>query len=81
MRRFAGQNGAGRGSDRFAGHFDGLLLIRKDVQREPEPRAHLVDQQAVELMLADPARALGIEVRRECGVTGFVQHPDGVDVE
>ncbi len=35
----------------------------------------------LEAMLAERARALGIEVRRECEVTGFVQHADGVDVE
>jgi 2-polyprenyl-6-methoxyphenol hydroxylase-like FAD-dependent oxidoreductase len=40
-----------------------------------------VDQQAIEAMLADRARSLGIEVRRECDVTGLVQHADGVDVE
>ena len=81
MRRFAGQNGAGQGSGRAAGHFGGLFLIRKDTQRKPERRAHLVDQHAVELMLANRGRTLGIEVRRECEVTGFVQHADGVDVE
>ena len=32
-------------------------------------------------MLADRARSLGIEVRRECDVTSFVQQADGVDVE
>jgi 2-polyprenyl-6-methoxyphenol hydroxylase-like FAD-dependent oxidoreductase len=57
------------------------MLIRKDAQNEPERRACAVDQQAVEAMLADRARSLGIEVRRECDVTGFVQQADGVDVE
>ncbi len=69
----------GRGS-RFSGHFAGLPLIRKDAQREPERHARPVDQQAVEAMLADRARALGIEVRRGCDVDGFAQHADGVDV-
>ena len=32
-------------------------------------------------MLADRALALGIEVRRECDVTNFVQREDAVDVE
>jgi 2-polyprenyl-6-methoxyphenol hydroxylase-like FAD-dependent oxidoreductase len=83
MKRFIEQNGPdvrGRGS-RFSGHFAGLSLIRKDAQKEPERRPYPVDQQAVEAMLADRARALGIEVRRECDVTGFVQREDGVDVE
>ena len=35
----------------------------------------------LEAMLADRARSLGIEVRRECDVKGFVQQADGVDVE
>jgi 2-polyprenyl-6-methoxyphenol hydroxylase-like FAD-dependent oxidoreductase len=70
----------GRGS-KFSGHFAGLSLIRKDAQREPDRRAHPVDQQAVEAMLAERAHAMGIEVRRECEVTGFVEQADGLDVE
>ena len=83
MKKLAEQNGPdarGRGS-RFSGHFAGLSLIRKDAQREPERRAHPVDQQAVEAMLAERARALEIEVRRECDVTRVVQQEDGVEVE
>ena len=82
MKKLTGQNGPdvrGRGS-RFSGHFAGLSLIRKDAQKEPERRAHPVDQQAVEAMLAERARALGIELRRQCDVKGFVQQADGVDV-
>ena len=70
----------GQGS-KLGGHFGGLKLIRKDAQREPERRARLADQPAVEAMLADRARSLGIDVRRGCEVTGFVQQADGVDVE
>ena len=83
MRKFTEQNGPdvrGQGS-KFSGHFAGLSLIRKDAQKEPERRPHPVDQQAVEAMLADRSRALGIEVRRDCDVSGFVQQADGVDVE
>lgn len=83
IEQFTGKGGPnlrGRGS-RFSGHFGGLSLIRKDAQREPERHARLVDQQAVETMLAERARALGIEVRRGCEVTGFVQREDGVEVE
>ena len=82
IKKFTDQNGPdvrGRGS-RFSGQFAGLSLIRKDAQREPERRSHPVDQQAVEAMLADSARSLGIEVRRECDVTSFVQQEGGVDV-
>ena len=83
MKKFAEQNGPdvrGRGS-RFSGHFAGLSLIRKDAQKEPQRSPHPVDQHAVEAMLAGRARALGIEVRRGCDVTGFVQQEGGVDVE
>jgi 2-polyprenyl-6-methoxyphenol hydroxylase-like FAD-dependent oxidoreductase len=66
---------------RYTGHFAGLILIRADAQKEPERRGSPVDQQAIEAMLADRARSLGIEVRRECDVKGLVQHADGVDVE
>ena len=66
---------------RYSGHFAGLILIRTDAQKEPDRRGSPVDQQAIEAMLADRARSLGIEVRRECDVTGLVQHADGVDVE
>ena len=75
-----GPNTRGKGS-KFSGHFAGLSLIRKDAQREPQRHAHPVDQQAVEAMLAERVRALGIEVRRECDVTNFVQQVEGVDVE
>jgi 2-polyprenyl-6-methoxyphenol hydroxylase-like FAD-dependent oxidoreductase len=82
MKKFTEQTGAdlrGRAS-RFSGHFAGLL-IRKDAQNEPERCVRAVDQHGLEGMLADRARALGIEVRRECEVTNFVQQADGIDVE
>ena len=77
-----GQAGAAlRGkSSKFSGHFAGLSLIRKAAQKEPERRSRPVDQQALEAMLAGRARALGIEVRRECEVTQLVRQADGVDV-
>jgi 2-polyprenyl-6-methoxyphenol hydroxylase-like FAD-dependent oxidoreductase len=83
MAQFAGLNEPnlrGRGP-KYSGHFAGLRLIRADAQKEPERRSSLVDQQAIEAMLADRARSLGIEVRRECDVNALMQHPDGVDVE
>ena len=65
---------------RYSGHFAGLILIRTDAQKEPDRRGSPVDQQAIEAVLADRARSLGIEVRRECDVTGLMQHADRVDV-
>ena len=80
MNRFRAQAGADLRSSKFSGHFAGLSLIRKDAQRQPERRARAVGQQGLELMLADRAHALGIEVRRGCEVTGFVQQAGGVEV-
>ncbi|WP_052573681.1 FAD-dependent oxidoreductase [Haloferula sp. BvORR071] len=69
----------GRGS-KLSGHFAGLP-IRKDGQREPERRTRAVDQQGLEAMLAERARALGVELRRGCEVRGFRQDGDGIEVE
>jgi len=70
---------AARGrSSKFSGHFAGLSLIRRDAQREPGRRPHPADQQAVEAMLGERARALGIEVRRGCEVTGVTQDEHAV---
>jgi 2-polyprenyl-6-methoxyphenol hydroxylase-like FAD-dependent oxidoreductase len=81
MAPFIEQAGAAkRGpNSKFSGHFAGLPLIRREAQREPERRARMVDQQGVEAMLGDRARALGIEVRRGCELTGLAQLADGVD--
>ena len=82
MKQFASANGPDvrAGGTRFSGHFAGLPLIRKDAQKEPERHARPVDQPAVEAMLAERARALGIDVRRECEVAGIEQLAGGVDV-
>jgi 2-polyprenyl-6-methoxyphenol hydroxylase-like FAD-dependent oxidoreductase len=83
MDEFTKQTGAelrGRAS-KYSGHFGGLSLIRKDAQKDPERRPRLVRQHEVEVMLAERAHALGIEVRRGCDVTGLVQRADGVDLE
>jgi 2-polyprenyl-6-methoxyphenol hydroxylase-like FAD-dependent oxidoreductase len=69
------------GKSKVSGHFAGLSLIRRDAQKEPERRSYAVDQQGVEAMLADRARSLGIAVRRECEVIGFVSQAGGIEVE
>jgi 2-polyprenyl-6-methoxyphenol hydroxylase-like FAD-dependent oxidoreductase len=82
MKKFMEENGAnlsGRRS-KFSGHVAGLM-IRREVQKDPERHIRPVDQYALEAMLADRALPLAIEVRRECDVTGFVQQEDGVVVE
>jgi 2-polyprenyl-6-methoxyphenol hydroxylase-like FAD-dependent oxidoreductase len=81
MKPFTERAGVGPSPRRFSGHFAGLSLILSDAQKEPERRARAVDQQGIEAMLTERSRSLGIEIRRECEVVGFVQHADGVDVE
>ena len=81
IRTFMEQSGTDAGGrSRFGGHFGGLTLIRKEAQKEPSRHARLMDQPAVEAMLAERARSLGITLRRGCEVTGFVQGEEGVDV-
>ncbi len=65
---------------KFSGHFAGLLLTRGRAERAGAALPAR-GSAGLEAMLAERARALGIEVRRECEVTGFVQQADGVDVE
>jgi 2-polyprenyl-6-methoxyphenol hydroxylase-like FAD-dependent oxidoreductase len=81
MKKATEQHGpdARRGGNKFSGHFGGVTLIRPDAQKEPGRRGRPVDQQAAEAMLTERALALGIEVRRDCDVTNFVQQADGVD--
>lgn len=83
MKAFAERNGPDvrAGGSKFSGHFAGLPLIRKDAQTAPERHARQADQQAVEAMLAERARALGVAVRREHEVAHIVQRTDGVDVD
>lgn len=75
----AGMNMRNR-TAKHSGHFAGLF-IRRAPQKEPGRRAHLVDQQNLEAILGERAHALGIEVRRQCEVTSFVEQADGIDVE
>ena len=81
MRTFTEHMGADQRPRTFSGHFAGLVLLRSDAQDEPGRRARMVDQPAIELMLAERGRGLGVEVRREHEVTNLVEHADGVDVE
>ncbi|MGY2173286.1 FAD-dependent monooxygenase [Pseudomonas gingeri] len=81
MQAFSTQTGAdlrGRAA-KFSGHFAGLPIL-KQAQLEPQRRAHAVDQQALEFMLAERARALGIEVRRGSDVTEIKPMTEGVSV-
>ncbi|WP_150669442.1 FAD-dependent monooxygenase [Pandoraea anhela] len=82
MRAFTEQTGADLRvrASKFNGHFAGLSLIRRDAQVDPERRPRHVDQPSLEAMLAERARALGIEVRRAHDITAIEASDDGVQV-
>ncbi|QIG99494.2 MULTISPECIES: FAD-dependent oxidoreductase [unclassified Bradyrhizobium] len=63
---------------KFGGHFSGIFLIDQTRQHEPDRRLRGVNQQALEKMLGERARALGIEIRRGCELIDFGDHGDGV---
>ncbi len=65
---------------KMGGHFAGGFLIDQTKQREPERRMRAIGQQALERMLGEHAKALGVEVLRERTVTGFDASDDGVVV-
>src|SRR3954471_14628644 len=70
------------------GHFAGIMVASNGVDfgdpafRDVGPAAKVVviQQQAVEAILAERAAELGVEVRRGVEVTGFDAHDDGVIV-
>jgi 2-polyprenyl-6-methoxyphenol hydroxylase-like FAD-dependent oxidoreductase len=66
---------------KIGGHFAGLFLIDQTRQREPERRLRGVRQQALERILDERARSLGIDVRRGHEVIGFREHGEGVEVD
>lgn len=82
MRAFTEQTGADlqTRAAKFNGHFAGLSLIRRDAQVDPERRPRHVDQPSLESMLAERARTLGIDVRREHEITEIETSDDGVEV-
>lgn len=62
------------------GHFAGLFLIDQTRQCEPERRLRGVRQQALERLLGERARELGVEIRRGYEVTDFHASDDGVEI-
>ena len=64
-----------------------MFLIDQTRQREPERRLRGVRQQALERMLGERVRDLGIDVRRRHEVagfrevTGFQEVADGIEVD
>ena len=62
------------------GSFGGILLDVSDFPT-PHPYGLALRQERIERVLADWVDELGVRLYRGCEVTGFVQRPDGVDVE
>lgn len=65
----------------ISGHFAGLPLLRKDVQKEPQRRNRMVYQQSLEGILNARALALGVDIRRTRTVTGYDEDDDGITVK
>ncbi|MFD3405664.1 FAD-dependent monooxygenase [Kribbella sp. NPDC058693] len=73
----------------IAGHFGGILVGAENVDfADPEFRdagpassIFLVNQQTIELVLAERATELGVDVRRGVELTGFVADDNGVRVQ
>ena len=70
------------------GHFAGIMVASTGVDFEdpdfrdvgPAARVVVIQQQAVEAILAERAQELGVEIRRGVEVTGFDADDDGVTV-
>jgi 2-polyprenyl-6-methoxyphenol hydroxylase-like FAD-dependent oxidoreductase len=73
---------------RFAGHFAGIMLDankidlsgQKHMIQGPSTSGGIVSLEGIELVLAEHAGKLGVEVMRGKAVTGFTQDGDGVIV-
>lgn len=87
FRRVSGGDGDGV-PPKFAGHFAGIMLTAGFLDPAdpafsdagPAGDVGLVPQAALERILADRARELGVELRRRVELTGFEQDDDGVSV-
>lgn len=90
IRKFLASRGGGGPKPAIpVGHFAGIMVASHGVHfddpafREVGPAANVVviQQQAVEAILAERAAELGVEVRRGIEVTGFDATDDGVTVQ
>ncbi|WP_431876893.1 FAD-dependent monooxygenase [Amycolatopsis sacchari] len=84
--RIAAFQGKPKAMPRIAGHFAGLMvdadLVDVGGLRDAGPAMRLlpVGQQAIETVLADKVRELGVELRRGTELTGFDADESGVTV-
>lgn len=65
---------------KIGGHFAGLFLIDQTRQREPERRLRGVRQQALERILHERLREMGVVVKRNVEVVGHCENEDGVTI-
>jgi 2-polyprenyl-6-methoxyphenol hydroxylase-like FAD-dependent oxidoreductase len=73
---------------RFAGHFAGIMLDRQKVDFSDRKYAidglsasgGMVSLEGIELLLAERAAELGVDLRRGMAVTNFTEHESGVTV-
>jgi 2-polyprenyl-6-methoxyphenol hydroxylase-like FAD-dependent oxidoreductase len=81
-------NGSSSPSPRFAGHFAGIMLDmakvdfsdRKYVVAGPSSSGGMVSLESLELLLAEHAVALGVDLKRGMEVTNFTENDNGVTV-
>jgi 2-polyprenyl-6-methoxyphenol hydroxylase-like FAD-dependent oxidoreductase len=84
-----GQSSGGGPPQRFAGHFAGMMLDmdkvdfsgRKYLVGGPSASGGMVSLEGIELLLAERALQLGVDLRRGAEVTNFTQQEQGVTVE
>jgi 2-polyprenyl-6-methoxyphenol hydroxylase-like FAD-dependent oxidoreductase len=75
-------------AQRFAGHFAGIMLDiakvdfsdHKYAVAGPSSSGGMVSLESLELLLAEHAVALGVDLRRGMEVTNFIEHEHGVTV-
>jgi 2-polyprenyl-6-methoxyphenol hydroxylase-like FAD-dependent oxidoreductase len=73
---------------RFAGHFAGIMLDKAKVDFSnlkylvagPSTSGGIVSLESIELLLAERAKELGVELQRGMTVTNFTENEDGVTV-
>ena len=74
---------------RFGGHFAGIMLDmekvdfsgRKYVIAGPSASGGMVSLEGIELLLAERATELGVDLRRGMAVTNFTEDENGVTVQ
>jgi 2-polyprenyl-6-methoxyphenol hydroxylase-like FAD-dependent oxidoreductase len=80
MMKLAGAAGTPPSLSKIGGHFGGLFLIDQTRQREPERRLRGVRQQALERILGERVRGLGVGIKRGHEVTNFHEIDHGMEV-